>query len=170
MSILATKTLLRKAILAFTSGDKLNIADTIVAGGFSSGTWTPVLTFATAGDLSVSYTTQTGAYIKIGDLVVVTFDILTSAFTHTTASGRIHVTGLPFTSASAASNLARGAVAFRGFTDADQGHMTALVMNNSALARFNKSGSGVGLADVIAADMPTGGTVIFESTISYKSA
>src|SRR3990167_5810415 len=35
---------------------------------YEEGTWTPVLTFATAGDLSVAYSVQVGSYVKIGNL------------------------------------------------------------------------------------------------------
>lgn len=64
---------------------------------YEEGTWTPTLTFATPGNLSVAYTTQSGQYTKIGRRVSVEAVIITSTFTHTTASGQLQITGLPFT-------------------------------------------------------------------------
>lgn len=59
--------------------------------------WTPTVTFVTPGDVSVVYSVRIGRYIKIGQFVIVWFQIQTSTFTHTTASGSLLITGLPFT-------------------------------------------------------------------------
>lgn len=64
---------------------------------YLSGTWTPAITFATPGDLAVTYSTQTGQFFRIGAMVFVQFQITTSAFTHTTAAGNLRITGLPYT-------------------------------------------------------------------------
>lgn len=61
------------------------------------GTWTPSLTFATPGDLSVAYTTQVGRYRKYGRLLWVDFRVITSTFNFTTATGALQLGGLPFT-------------------------------------------------------------------------
>lgn len=63
------------------------------------GSWTPTLTAATPGDLSVVYLVRIGSYIKIGKLVFVWLNLQTTTFTWTTASGNLQITGLPFTSA-----------------------------------------------------------------------
>lgn len=65
---------------------------------YEEGTWTPVVTFATPGNVNVAYATRVGTYTKVGNLVTVGFIISTSTFTHTTASGFWLITGLPFTS------------------------------------------------------------------------
>lgn len=70
------------------------------------GTWTPSLTFATPGDLSVSYTTQTGRYRKYGRLLWVDFRVITSTFNFTTATGALQLGGLPFTMGAANEPLA----------------------------------------------------------------
>lgn len=59
------------------------------------GTFTPTLSFATPGDLSVSYTVQQGEYYRIGDLVYFAIR-LEGTPTYTTASGLGGVFGLPF--------------------------------------------------------------------------
>lgn len=63
---------------------------------FIAGTWTPVFTFATPGDLSVSYASQVGNYFKIGPMVFWDMNLQFTP-THTTASGEARVTGLPAT-------------------------------------------------------------------------
>ncbi len=88
-----------------TSGKGIDFSATPQPAGMTSelladyeeGTWTPVLTFATPGDLSVSYTTQEATYTKVGRTVYVQFSINTSAFTYTTASGLLRLSGLPYT-------------------------------------------------------------------------
>jgi len=79
-----------------------------VLDDYEEGTWTPAYTFATPGNLSVSYTSRSGTYTKIGNRVYVDFTMIVSACTHTTASGILFITGLPF----AAGALARGSVDF----------------------------------------------------------
>src|SRR5688500_18437413 len=56
------------------------------------GTWTPGLTFATAGDQSITLSTATGDYFRIGNLYSCRWTTVTSTFTHTTASGNIQIT------------------------------------------------------------------------------
>lgn len=63
---------------------------------YRSASWTPAMSFATPGDLSVTYSLQDGYYWKIGPLVFFRCEMATTAFTHTTASGNFRVTGLPF--------------------------------------------------------------------------
>lgn len=63
---------------------------------YDEGIWTPAITAATPGDLSVSYSAQTGYYTRIGNLVTVHCICVTSAFTHSTAIGAMRITGLPF--------------------------------------------------------------------------
>lgn len=66
---------------------------------YEEGDWTPGLTFDTPGNLNVVFSSQVGKYTKIGRLVLLEFFMATSTFTHTTASGSLRVTGVPFTQA-----------------------------------------------------------------------
>ena len=65
-------------------------------GSFGSGTFTPTLTSATPGDLSVVYTTQLGWYYKSGNLMCVGIS-LAGTPTYTSASGNLQITGIPKT-------------------------------------------------------------------------
>lgn len=60
---------------------------------YEEGTWTPVLTFGGAST-GITYTTQTGAYVKVGRLVFARCRIVLS--NKGSATGTAAVTGVPF--------------------------------------------------------------------------
>lgn len=62
---------------------------------YEEGTFTPTISAATPGDLSVSYVSRGGTYRKIGGLVFIHIG-LNFALTYTTASGELIISGLPF--------------------------------------------------------------------------
>jgi len=64
---------------------------------YEEGTWTPTITFGGAA-VGVTYTTQSGTYTKIGNLVTVTYDLILSA--KGSSTGAVRITNLPFTSKS----------------------------------------------------------------------
>ena len=134
---------------------------------YEEGTWTPVLTFDTPGDLAVVYTTQVGSYTKIGRTVFANFAILTSSFTHTTASGQQNITGLPFTSANVAGYVWMGALAWQGITKANYTNVNVALTNNSTALFFYASGSGQSLATIAAGDTPTTNTQYRYGSIVY---
>lgn len=57
-------------------------------------TFTPTITFGTAGDLSVVYTTQVGFYLQIGLCVFFSIRVV-GTVTYTTASGNLQISALP---------------------------------------------------------------------------
>ncbi len=61
---------------------------------FTLGTWTPSISAVTQGDLALSNVTSSGEYRVIGDMVFIAF-VITATVTYTTASGIMHITGLP---------------------------------------------------------------------------
>jgi len=58
--------------------------------------WTPGITFSTPGDLIVTYGSHRGLCFRTGRLAILTLEIQTATFTHTTASGQLIITGIPF--------------------------------------------------------------------------
>jgi len=135
---------------------------------YEEGDFTPVLTFSTPGNLSVSYTTQVGKYTKWGNRCVITASIETSTFTHTTASGGCQITGLPETVANIAGSAGRGAVRSQGWTKANYTDLVASSQINTTTVQFHLSGSGQAVATLQASDMPSGGTVILQFTLVYQ--
>lgn len=59
--------------------------------------FTPLFSFVTPGDLSVSYATQTGSYSIMGPAIYVVINLFFTP-TFSTASGNIIITGFPFSS------------------------------------------------------------------------
>lgn len=135
---------------------------------YTTNTWTPVLTFATPGDLSVTYSVQVGSYTRIGNRVTAQCNIQTSALTHTTASGALRITGLPYTSNSTANCVNVGSCQYQGITNAATPHVVCIVDPNVTRIEFRGSGSGTGTITIDATHVPTGGTVILICTIEFE--
>lgn len=127
--------------------------------------WTPVLTFATPGNLSVSYSSQIARAVKSGSTMTLFFSIITSAFTHTTASGNLQITGSAI--APLDTGLAKGVVAWAGFAMPGSRTQLAVSAASTGTLLFLASGSGSSRTFVTAADVPTGGTVVLEGSITY---
>jgi hypothetical protein len=132
--------------------------------------WTPVLTFATPGDLNVVYSTQVGTYLRVGSLILATFNIATSTFTHGTASGDCNITGLPFASKNVTGDIHYGVLAWAGITKANYTQINASLAPNLSLMTLQAYGSAQAAATIAVADMPTGGAVRLRGTIIYEAA
>lgn len=131
----------------------------------------PELTFATPGNLAVTYSSRVGKYIKGRDGVTrCWFNITTSAFTHTTASGQLRIGNLPRTAENTAGMISVGSVQWQGITKASYTQVTPKIEPNTAYIQFQASGSGQALSDVSAADMPTGGNVALIGMIEFRGA
>jgi len=164
---------------AFTNVGDLATGDTIV--GLRSGanvqftapvfsanqTWTPVFTFVTAGDLSVSYATQFGYYSRIGNMVFVNW-ALTCTPTYTTASGNMHITGLPFTMNNSTSNISLGS----GYVGdvlfgTGQTMLIYAVSGNTSYIEVLASGNSTNPAILTTANLLSGQSVLFNGSVAY---
>jgi hypothetical protein len=135
----------------------------------STGSWTPVLTAATPGNLNVVYSLQVGGYIKIGKLVIANFSIQTSTFTHTTASGNVQITGLPFQSDWGASQGTRGMLQGSGWTKANYTQMMAVVSNGASIISVEMTGSAQTLANLAITECPSGTQQQFRGCLTYRT-
>jgi len=136
---------------------------------YEEGTWTPVLTFQTAGDLARTYTYQIGAFTKIGRVVKLTFRVETASFTHTTASGDLRITGLPYDVRTLSNLRFGGTTRWSGITKAGYTQVNTTADSATSYLTFQASGSGVGVSSVSSANVPTGGTVVLEGEIVYET-
>ena len=135
---------------------------------YEEGTWTPTLTFATPGNLSVTYTVQIGRYQRFGKRVWVEASIETATFTHTTASGDLRIVGLPFDVDHDTTYTPGGGCAFQGITKASYAQFYPVPQGNTDYCLLQCSGSGQNVDTVDTADMPTGTTKIIRMAISYE--
>lgn len=127
--------------------------------------FTPVLTAATPGDLSVAYSTQLGRYGIVGPIAFVRISIITSSFTHSTASGNLNITGLPISSTTAPVN--RGTLQWSGITKANYTDACLGLGSSSSTLLVNMSGSGQATATVAITDLPSGGSVTLTGSIFF---
>lgn len=142
-----------------------------INGGYSdvqitTGTWTPTITAATVGDLSVTYNTNSGRYLKNGNQVTVSFTINTSAFTHTTAAGGIRIAGLPFAAASN-SIIATANFAYSGYTKVGAYQLALEVEPNASYIHMIGCATAVSIVEITITDFPTAGSVILYGSITY---
>lgn len=145
----------------------VNTLDDYEEGNATAG-WTPAITAATPGDLAVAYSVQQGTYTKIGNKVFVRFNIATSAFTWTTASGQLRITGLPYTPLSAVAAV--GACNAGGWTKASYTSICVQSAGTVTYLVLEANGSGQASASMNIADFPTGGTVTLVGSLVYDAA
>ncbi len=137
---------------------------------YEEGTFTPAFTFATPGNLTVVYSQQIGRYTKIGRLVTADFSLITSTFTHTTASGIAGITGMPFTSQNA-TMFAVGPLIWQGInTGGVLTNISVQLGSNATSLEIVASGSGQSATNITTGGMPTGGTVLLRGSITYTTA
>ncbi len=139
---------------------------------YEEGSWTPALTAAVPGDLAITHVLQIGRYVKIGSEVTLWGVVTTSAFTHTTASGDLQITGIPagLVSITLANFFAVGALQFSGITKANYTQFVPQLANNSTTLRIVASGSGQPDSAVAITEMPSGGTPSLVLQLTYRAA
>lgn len=133
--------------------------------------WTPTITFDTPGDLAINYSVQQGRYTKHEGKIIAHFRLVTSSFTHSTASGNLRISGLPYNAdANAATSTYHGTVDFQGINAPTAGSTQINCFINTSGANymfFVASGPGVSLAFVTTAAVPSGGSVALRGCIIY---
>jgi hypothetical protein len=142
----------------------------VVGNLFGSETWTPVVTFATPGDVSLTYTRQLGwLYWKYSEITL-HFDI-EATITHTTASGELWVTGATYGAASTPTGATYAGVLgdFRGITKANFTQFNPILSVGGSTVRFRASASAQAPATLTATEVPTGGTLLLRGSITYTS-
>jgi hypothetical protein len=156
------------SIAAATSSvpGSMSAADKTILDAMSTGgTFTPTLSCATPGNLNVVYSQRSGSYTKIGRQVFISFTIITSTFTWTTASGQLQLSGLPFTS-----NVpfqAVGSLDWGGITKTGYTQIVPVVVTGNTTMLLLGNGSGLIRSVITIADLPSGGSVVLSGQISY---
>jgi hypothetical protein len=136
---------------------------------YEEGTWTPALTAATVGDLSVGYAAQAGRYIKIGKMVTVWFDVQLNTFTYTTASGNMRITGLPFTSQNS-SMFYYGTCGFGNINKAGYTQVTPRLSSNTTQMNFVASAMASAVTTIAITDATSGSAVFIQGCITYEAS
>ena len=129
--------------------------------------WTPELTFATVGDLTVVYSTQFGRKKLIGNYCLAWFNIVTSTFTHTTAAGDCQITGLGEMALNVTSLRNFGTLNYQGITKVGFTQFTPQLNANGSTIVITAAGSAQAAGNVGTADMPTLGDVILRGLLIF---
>lgn len=156
-------------INTFLPGDTSGTCNTSGQICTTDRSWTPVLSFSTPGNLAVTYSVQKGTWSRVGDITYYSCDIQCSAFTHTTASGALLVSGFPFTTKNVTNVNHIGSTYWTGITKASYTQISAQLPANATVASFPAFGSAQAVSNVAAADMPSGGTPIIRFSIAALS-
>lgn len=165
--------------MTVNSSQQLILANSLTAPSISFGgstlsnyvantSWTPTITFASPGDLSVSYASQTGQYTRVGSTIVASFQ-LTFTPTYTTASSFLNIAGLPV--AAGAAGVSVGTVFTSGVGNTWPAGATSLSLQLSASQTFMYlvgSGSGIGAATFATTNFLTGVQTTIYGTITYQ--
>lgn len=143
-------------------------ADANTLDDYEEGTWTPTITFQTAGDLNVVYSFNTGTYTKIGRLVTVHASIATTTFTHTTASGQIRIDGLPY-AVSAAHDFAATLSKAEGivWTAASEQLVAQVLAGTTSIRFYEMLPSGATTTDVEAVQLVSGVNKNIRLTLTF---
>ncbi len=143
-------------------------ADGDTTPGYETGTWTAVISADTVGDLAVVYSTQDANYTRLGNFIYAMFDVKTSTFTHSTASGKFRLTGLPFTSV----NL-QGSGTVSNFSpmtyEAGRTIVVAQVQRDETYILFKQIGSAVEAANTNITSVATGADLKLYVTLIYEA-
>lgn len=142
-------------------------ADANTLDDYEEGTWTPNFTFVTPGNLTKVFSFQQGFYTKIGRMVNFSFGLVTSTFTHTTASGNLSITGLPFATLNNSNYRSYTSLLFQGVTKANYTQLIGTHLGNSTELLVQASGSAQTVVTLTPADTPTGGTLVLAGTGTY---
>lgn len=117
--------------------------------------FSPAITFATPGDLSVSYSQQVGNFVEVNNIVF--FNIfLGFTPTFTTASGQLRITNLPETAVNGEFTLPISLAQSFNFP-ANTTMLSAITIAGQSYATVVASGSGVAAANLTTTELTSSG-------------
>lgn len=137
---------------------------------YEEGTWTPTLSAVTVGNLSVGYSVRVGTYTKIGRMVTASCRVITSSFTHNTATDEMQIQGLPFSARSLTNMRTTGSVELYGANKTSFTQVNSQIETGSSSMEFIATGvAGANISSVKITEMPSGGTPFILATIVYET-
>lgn len=138
------------------------------ASQFDTGTWTPSLTCVTPGNLAVTYAAREGHYIRVESICAISMFLQTATFTHTTASGRIQLSGIPFPAATGGA-WGNGLMQWDtwnlpvGYTD-----VSSLILSGSSVVDFTMMGDNIITSNPDITALATGVTHEVRLSVMYE--
>lgn len=142
---------------------------TKLVGQTDFANFTPSLTCGTPGDLAITYSTRVGKSRNNGNgTATVVYSIATSAFTWSTASGVVFLSGFPIAGGASLPHV-EGSMLFQGITSASYTQFVPIIRSGSGVTEITilKCGTGQSASNLAIADIPSGGSVAIALTITY---
>ena len=129
---------------------------------YEEGTWTPAFIFATPGSTSIIYSTSGvnrtfGRFVKIGNVVLITGQIVTTTFTFSGANGAARLTGLPYFPQNNTESYGLSLLSYGGITGSP-GDVIHLRSRGSGFFIFKRSEFGSSTVGDLAVPYFTSGT------------
>jgi len=131
---------------------------------YAQGTWTPGISFG-GGITGITYTTQSGTYTRIGNTVVVGFQVQLSNKGSSTGVARI--TGLPITSGANALNF--GSILIAGSFTNTVLYTSLGVQVDTSTTTLQTVQYGSGQSVINASDTNFGNTTYLTGTVTYTT-
>lgn len=139
-----------------------------VLDDYEEGSWTPTVTASTPGNIAVTYATRLGRYNKVGKKVTVWFVVTTATFTHTTASGELRLSGLPFANELGSEAIGTADVNQVTFP-ASRTSLTSNIQDGQSHLRFVATGGGSRNA-IQMTNTTTGTNISLLGSITYEAS
>jgi len=132
---------------------------------YEEGTWTPTYSFDGGG--TVTTTTNTGLYVKVGNLVHCAFRIRSTGVSG--VSGNLYINGFPFTAVS--DSRSAGSKWFARNWGSDMPNFSFGVVGGQTYASVYKNAMNTGTSAVGTSDFSTGSdNNVLEASITYRVA
>ncbi len=138
-------------------------ADVNTLDDYEEGTWTPALS-ASSG--SATYTTQAGEYIKIGQLVIASFNLVVNSIN--TLSGPLNLTGLPFTVKNTTGARAGGALRWTNAASSLYEVSVEAIENTTTAKLLCTAGASTSTSSLADTNLGSGGQI--SGSIIYKAS
>ena len=162
----ATNMNLTTPTLGVAAATSINFGGSALNNYAELQSFTPTLTFATPGDVSVVYTVRVGTYSRIGNIVVAVFAV-TCTPTYATSAGNVLIDGLPFAVNASSPALTFGPADVSSAWPAGGTSMRCAGINNTTTMQFNSSGSASTGGAFTVTQITSGAAVTLRGTLIY---
>lgn len=131
---------------------------------YEEGTWTPAYEFTGGG--TVTNGTRAGNYVKVGNLVLIGFNIRSTGVSG--VSGSLQIAGLPFVVKNATGSRMGGSVGFSRDWGADMPNFRIYTVPNTSVLYFYYNAMNAGSSQLGTSQFSTGSdNNVIEASVSY---
>lgn len=163
----ATSPTLLTPILGVASATSMNFGQTAL-NYYEESSFTPTVTFSTPGDVSISYSSRSGDYTRIGDLIYANVVMIFTP-TYTTASGDLRIASFPFVADSTQGGITLYSKTIAMPFPASCTYVTPVIASANSYVVLRAFGSAVSQANCGTTEFPSGVARTIAITVLYKA-